>query len=171
MKKSDNFARFLLFSIVPLSQLFLYFEARQFYQEKVPFIVEMRRVFNLTPLQYNSFEIISVLLYTIVSFSAMYGMYYLMITVLLKRESTALFFSLVVALSVSHLGSIWSYLIFTTFFPLILTICQSFILAITFLLSSFKQKYSLQTSLLLFFSHMLINVIPLVILGPEIKLL
>ncbi|EUJ42140.1 hypothetical protein [Brochothrix campestris] len=151
MKKSDNFARFLLFSIVPLSQLILYFEARKFYQDKVPFIVDMKRLFNLTQLQYNLFEIISVLLYTIVSFCVMYGMYYLVITVLLKHESTALFFSLVVALSVSHLIGIWAYLIFKTFFPLVLTICQSFVLAITFLLSSFKRKHSLQTSLLLFF--------------------
>lgn len=52
----------------------------------------MKRLFNLTQLQYNLFEIISVLLYTIVSFCVMYGMYYLVITVLLKHESTALFF-------------------------------------------------------------------------------
>lgn len=131
MKNNDSkipwYMALVVFSSVPISQIVLYFSVSEFTDNGD--LNKLQNSLNMNHYQLVVFQLLSILLYSLISFAFMYLIYRFLIKIFSKNgDSELLFFVLIMAILLSNAISILIALIFKTSVPHLSSIIQFLIL-------------------------------------------
>lgn len=155
MKETDKlnvFNKLILFSLVPISQLTLYFSVSEKYTHKE--LLNLKQSLNLTANQLTIFQAITVLLFSILLFGLMYLVGNALLFFSSQKDSEALFLALIAALGFSNILMLIVQILFNLYYPLLATISQTLILPLSYY---YLSKQDLKGSILPLLSMIITN--------------
>ncbi|MDR3241636.1 MAG: hypothetical protein LBT37_05650 [Lactobacillaceae bacterium] len=157
-EKIPWYASLVIFSLVPLSQVVLYFTALPLLPVNKP-LKELRGMLNMNNNQMITFQILSVLAFSIISFTMMY----LVSSALLKlmapnRNLEALFISLILAIGIGNGVALLVTVLSKTLMPEVPAMIQLIILSLSYYqITNWKDK---RGTILLAVITLLMSVLP-----------
>lgn len=148
----------MAFSLVPLSQIVLYFSVINF-SEFARQRNNIQRRLNMDKVQLSVFQVISILFFSIVSFLFMYLIDWLILKLFSKKlDHDALFIALALAIGLGNIAEILVFSVFNKPYPQVAAMTKLLVISeFYYLVSTTKDKTG---SIILGTVTVLLNVIP-----------
>lgn len=157
-EKLPFWTKLIIFSLVPISQVVLYFASMKYFSNKQ--LLSIKNSLNMSTTQMNLFQGLLVVLFSLFSFGLMYFLSSSLLNFSAKKNSKALFISLVLALGATNSVSFLFVEFFRLVLPWVATVLQTFLFVVSYYDLSDKDKVG---SLLLLGLMLIFAVIPLVL--------
>ncbi|WP_304652740.1 hypothetical protein [uncultured Ligilactobacillus sp.] len=130
--------KLVIFSLVPLSQILLYFATAEQLQNKE--LMTLKDSLHLSATQLTVFQIVIVLSYSLISFGLMYLVGNFILNFSNKKNSEALFISLVLAIGIANSLALIVVNLFGMLLPWLPALCQVVIVTFSYYKLSGKDK-------------------------------
>lgn len=151
----------IFFTLVPLSQVLLYLASSAILKKPAE-LVMVRESLNMSTTQFTTFQVISTILFSLISFIFMYFVYKILIKLFSSNyNSDALFMSLVLAVVFSNGLGIIMAISFKTIIPQLTAVIQTLVLVVLyFILSKENDKSDNIGTIVLGVVAVVFNIIP-----------
>lgn len=157
-EKTPWYLSLIIFSSVPISQIVLYFLVSN-YMKRSEDLETLQQSLNMNNQQLIIFQLISALLFSIISFTFIYFVEWILLKLFSDyTDSEALFVVLVLSITIANAISIFIAIVFKTNYPQVSSVIQ--LLVITFGYYHLTKHKSKTGSFILCFVTLLLNVLP-----------